>query len=212
MQSTRQRILEILKERNQATVEELGEQLGLTSVTIRHHLDILRGEGLVGPPAVLRRRGPGRPQYAYELTEKAGDYFPKNYHNLADLMFDEIRQRVTQAELEQIMDSVADRMAAQAPSFKRTRKPREILNGAVQFLNDQGYVARWEKTPEGEYLLQTCNCPYERVAQVHSEICKMDAHLVAQLVGVSSQRMSHMASGDDSCVFRIQFEVNSSAD
>jgi predicted ArsR family transcriptional regulator len=212
MQSTRQHILEILKERNQCTVEELSAELELTPVTIRHHLDVLRGEGLIAPPVVLRRPGPGRPQYAFELTAAAGDYFPKNYHNLADLMLDEIRQRVTQAELEQIMNGIADRMAAQAPSLKRKRQPREVLKAAVQFLNDQGYVARWEKTPDGDYLLQTCNCPYERVAQVHSEICTMDAHLVAQLVGVSSKRVSHMASGDDSCVFRLQFEDNHSTD
>ena len=61
MQATRQRILEILKERNTATVEELAYDLGLTPVTIRHHLDILRSEGLVQAPQVKRRDTPGRP-------------------------------------------------------------------------------------------------------------------------------------------------------
>ena len=47
MQATRQRILEILKERGAATVEQLATELELTPVTIRHHLDILRRAGLV---------------------------------------------------------------------------------------------------------------------------------------------------------------------
>lgn len=206
MQSTRQSILEILKEKNRATVEELGEILDLTPVTIRHHLEILRGEGLVGAPKVLRRAGPGRPQYTYGLTEAAGDFFPKNYHGLVDLVINEIRDRVTPAELEQVLSGVADRLAAQAPSHRRGRGPQDVLNAAVSFLNDRGYVARWEKTPAGDYLLHTCNCPYERVAQKHSELCKMDASFVAQLIGQPTQRMSHMVSGDDSCSFRFHFK------
>ncbi|NTU63973.1 MAG: ArsR family transcriptional regulator, partial [Chloroflexi bacterium] len=63
MQATRQRILEILKERGAATVEELGSDLDLTPVTIRHHLDILRNEGLIQAPKVKRRDAPGRPQH-----------------------------------------------------------------------------------------------------------------------------------------------------
>jgi predicted ArsR family transcriptional regulator len=206
VQTTRQRILEILKEKNQATVEELSAELNLTSVTIRHHLEVLRGEGLVDVPRLVRRGGPGRPHHAYILTEAAADYFPKNYHSLADLMFDEISVRVTPAEMDQIISGVADRMAALAPPHKRERAPREVLSAAVRHLNDQGYVARWERTPVGEYILHTCNCPYERVAQLHSEVCRMDAEFVAQLVGVPSERLSHMATGDDTCSYRVQFE------
>jgi predicted ArsR family transcriptional regulator len=205
MQSTRQRILEILKEKKRATVEQLSEELTLTPVTIRHHLDILRGEGLIDAPMVLRRLGPGRPQYAYGLTEAAGDYFPKNYHHLADLMFDEMRERMTQAELNQVMNAIADRMAAKAPSVKHAQNPKEVLDTIVRYLNDQGYVARWENAPEGGFVLHTCNCPYERVAQAHREVCQMDARFVAQLVGVRPQRMSSIASGDDSCSYVFNF-------
>lgn len=207
MQSTRQRILEILKERNQATVEQLSQALELTPVTIRHHLEVLRGEGLVDAPQVLRRPGPGRPQYAYGLTEAAADYFPKNYHGLIDLMLEEIEERVAPAELEQIMNGVAHRLAAQAPPLQG-ESPHEILNAVVSFLNDKGYVAHWEETPEGNYLLHTCNCPYERVSQAHSEVCTIDSNLVGQLVGVSPQRMSHMATGDDNCTYLLRFEEN----
>jgi predicted ArsR family transcriptional regulator len=206
MQTTRQRILEILKEKNHATVDELSAALDLTPVTIRHHLDILRGEGLIGPPEVLRRPGPGRPQYTYTLTEAADDYFPKNYHSLADLLFDEIRDKVTPAELEQIMNSIADRMADRAPSSKRQHRPRDAMDAAVRFLNDQGYVARWEETPDGLYMLHTCNCPYERVAQAHSEICAMDANFVGQVVGRPTHRASHMAQGDNSCSYVFDFK------
>jgi predicted ArsR family transcriptional regulator len=209
MQSTRHRILEILKEKNQATVEQLSDLLELTPVTIRHHLDILRGEGLIGAPIAQRRSGPGRPQYAYALTEAASDFFPKNYHNLAGMLLDEIRDSFSPAELDQIVNRVADRMAAQAPSARTKKRGQEILSETVRYLNDKGYVARWEKTQDGKFVLHTCNCPYERVAQDHSEVCIIDAKLIRQLVGLPLQRLTHMAKGDESCSYVVDLEDSS---
>ncbi len=126
MQATRQRILEILKERGTATVEELGAELDLTPVTIRHHLDILRGEGLVQAPKVKRRDAPGRPQHIYALTDAADDYFPKNYAGFADLMLHEIRERVEPRELDSILRSMANRMAVQAPNAQPGESTRSV--------------------------------------------------------------------------------------
>jgi predicted ArsR family transcriptional regulator len=204
MQFTRQRILEILREKNRATVQQLGEDLGLTPVTIRHHLDVLRGEGLVDAPQALRRSGPGRPQYAYGLTEAAADYFPKNYHSLANLMLDEIRERAAPGELEQIMAGVAQRMAEHAPSPGQ-KSPQKVLKDAVRFLNGQGYAACWEQGSDGDYVLHVHNCPYKRVAQVHDEVCTMDVHFVSRLIGVAPQRLSRMADGDECCAYLVRF-------
>ena len=63
MQKTRESIVQILKKRGQATVDELSRELGLTSVTVRHHIEILRQEGVVDSPEPLRRSGPGRPRH-----------------------------------------------------------------------------------------------------------------------------------------------------
>ena len=205
MQSTRQRILEILQERKHVTVQELGEAVELTPVTIRHHLDVLRGEGLVDAPRAIRRPGPGRPQYVYGLTEAADEHFPKNYHGLANLLFDEIRERVAPAEMEQIMTRVAQRMADQAPPPRPGASPQEIMEAVVSFMNDRGYVARWEENPKGDYVLRANNCPYKHVAQAHSEVCTMDVHLISRLAGVPPQRLSHMTSGDDSCTYLFRF-------
>lgn len=205
MQSTRQRILQILKERNLATIEELSQTLQLTPVTIRHHLDILRGEGLVGAPQTIRRAGPGRPQHAFGLTPAASEYFPKNYHGLTNVMLEEIRERLSPAEMEHMMNNIAQRMAADAPSPTANQTPQEIMRATVNYLNAKGYIARWEQTSNGDFVLHTCNCPYERVSQAHTEVCSMDTSLVSRLVGVAGERVSHLGSGDESCTYLFRF-------
>jgi len=61
---SRLRIIEILKRRNMASVGELSQALGLTPVTIRHHLDSLLADHIVSEPVPRRRPGPGRPEDA----------------------------------------------------------------------------------------------------------------------------------------------------
>jgi DeoR family suf operon transcriptional repressor len=200
MQATRQRILEILKERGEATIEELGEALGLTSVTVRHHLDILRGEGLVEVPEVRRRTTPGRPQYVYILTEAAGDFFPKNYASFASLMISEVRDRYGAAELDSILQGMARRMEKGKPGPLGGWEER--LAYVVGFLNDRGYIANWEKNDDG-YFLHTTNCPYRDVSRDHTEVCMMDMTLISDFLGLVPERISWTVAGENSCTYHV---------
>ncbi len=203
MQATRQRILEILKERHTATVEELARELDLTPVTIRHHLDILRSEGLVQAPQVKRRDTPGRPQHVYGLTEAADAYFPKNYAGFTDMMLREMRDKVEPEKMRSILDGVATRMASKAPQAPAAETLPQRVERVVKFLNTQGYDASWEVT-EGGYLLHARNCPYHDVARENVEPCVMDASLVTQMSGIAPQRMQWAFSGDNICTYFIK--------
>ena len=79
---SRQRVIEVLKRRGEASVSELSQALGLTPVTIRHHLDALMEEGVVSPPAARRKAGPGRPEMVFSLTHRADVLTPRNYGEL----------------------------------------------------------------------------------------------------------------------------------
>ena len=54
MHETRQRIIEFLKEKNQATVEELATAIDLTPMAVRYHLNVLQADNLVAALAVRR--------------------------------------------------------------------------------------------------------------------------------------------------------------
>lgn len=203
MQATRQRILEILKEHGDATIEELGEALDLTAVTVRHHLDILRGKGLVEVPQVRRRTTPGRPQYVYILTEAASDLFPKNYGSFASLMITEVRDRYGPAELDSILQEMARRMEKDGDAPLGTIEER--LGYVVGFLNDRGYIAKWEKNANG-YYLHTANCPYRDISLDHSEVCMMDMTLISDFLGTVPERISWTAACENNCTYHIPFQ------
>ena len=203
MQATRQRILEILKERNTATVEDLASDLELTPVTIRHHLDILRSEGLVQAPQVKRRETPGRPQHIYGLTEEADSYFPKNYAGFTNLMLREMREQIEPERMRLIVNGVANRMVAQVPAAEPNETVPQRMERVVKFLNTKGYEASWE-TAEGGCLLHARNCPYHDVVRENAEPCMMDANLIAQLLGSTPQRMKWAFNDDSMCTYFIR--------
>ena len=204
MQATREHILQILKEREQATVDELSQELSLTPVTVRHHLDILRGEGLVAAPVVRRRKAPGRPQHVYTLTEAASAHFPKSYDHLASLLLSEVRAFLSSSETDQMMQRIGGQIADQASlSDKDGFEAR--MNAIVEFLNEQGYLARWEKQDDTAYHLHIANCPYEQVALHHHEVCSMDLALLTHLLGTQPERVKWAVHSDRQCTYILRF-------
>ncbi len=206
MQQTRRHILEILKERKEATIDEivveLSDRIGkITAVTVRHHLEILRGDGLVAAPSVRRRSAPGRPQYVYTLTERAAELFPNNYVGLATGLLEQIKVRLPADKVEEIMEGMADTMvsAAMIPDA-----PIEVrLDHAVAFLNNNGYTAAWSRERDG-HVLSVVNCPYEQISCSNCEVCKMDKHLIEGLVGMPAERISwRWDEAHDVCIYRV---------
>jgi len=202
MQSTRQEILSILREEKQATVEDLAERLELTPMTIRHHLNVLQAQNLVVASKVRRSKKVGRPRLVYTLTEAADDLFPQGYGELARHLVTEVKEIVGQGETEALFRRVAERVAEAAPPPVEGQSFEDRLEQVADFLEEQGFLSRWEKTDTG-FLLTNVNCPYRQVSQHHDEVCILDTTLIKNLLGVEPQRVSSMRAGDAACSFLL---------
>ena len=202
MQSTRQEILEILKEEGQATVEDLAEQLELTPMTIRHHLNVLQAQNLVMTSKVRRLQKVGRPRLVYTLTDAADGLFPQNYGNLARLIVGEVKETVGVEETKAILRRVAERLAEEAPPATAGQTFGERVAQVSDFMEEQGFLTRWEETDEG-YVMTNVNCPYRRVTREHGEVCLMDTELLNRLLGVEPKRLSERGEPDSPCSFLL---------
>lgn len=209
MQQTRRYILEILRELGQATVDEIVDALrarrgDITAVTVRHHLGVLHDDGLITSPELRRRSTPGRPQHIYSLTEKAQEYFPNNYQQLACRLIEQINRTLPPEGVNVIFEGIAVQMAEQA-HIPLVSLPDRI-HMVVAYLNQQGYDANWEQCSDG-YILHTSNCPYHHLAHLQSgdegALCRMDMQLMSALLGTTPRRIAHMTEGDSACSYLI---------
>ena len=200
MQKTRESIVQILKKRGQATVDELSRELGLTSVTVRHHIEILRQEGVVDSPEPLRRSGPGRPQHLYRLTGESSDLFPKKYDLLAKEVLREMVACLSPEDVERAIERIAQRIAENA------RVPEDAgfagrLEATIEFLNELGFMAFTGDDEQGRLLLHVSNCPYENVSREYPEPCAIDHHLLGLLLGDGFSGVERVATDDGRCVY-----------
>ncbi len=204
MQSVRKHILEILKERGGASVAELAEELGMAPVSVRHHLDILQGQGLIAVSHMRRRRSVGRPQQIYTLTEAALDHFPNNFRELTNEILEGVKEVTTPEQLREVFRRIALRTAEEAPPPREGQSFEERLSEIAAFLERKGYLPRWERDSEGRYLFHIINCPYAGVSERHPELCQMDEMLAQTLLGSAPKRLSRLADGDLRCTYLIE--------
>lgn len=202
MQATRFRILEIMKEQGDVTVAELARRLDMAPVSVRHHLDVLQGENLICSPRVRRRGTVGRPLQVYALTEAANAHFPRNHEALAIRLLDQLKGLLSAEQLHDMLERMADDEARQAPFLPDDASVEQRLETAVAFLNQRGYLARYERNGES-FLLYTLNCPYSGVSEQHRELCAMDLRLISTLLGATPTPVNRLAEGGCRCAYRV---------
>jgi DeoR family suf operon transcriptional repressor len=200
---SRQRIIVQLKKSGEASVTDLSRALGLTSVTVRHHLQQLRRDGLVGEPSPRRRRGPGRPEMAYRLTQEARDDLPRNYEELCVSLVDQLSGGASTAALKDVLLRAGENLsrssiAWQAPGTSRTET-------AEAFLEERGYFPRLRQASDG-LKLHLANCPYHEIARHVPEMCCFDTALVAGLTGTNVKMEASIAGGAAACCFLLAGE------
>ncbi len=201
MQTTRHKILEILKIRSQATVSDLAEALQMAPVSVRHHLDVLQSQDLVTTQTV-HKRTVGRPEQVYLLTAGANQYFPNNFQGLSAAVLEELKRHLSTAELQVMFRSLAERTAQCAPAWETGQLDEDRLEEIAQYLTANGYLATWERDGD-DLVLHTCNCPYAGVAELHPELCRMDILLVTELTGQTPQCTSRLVNGTGRCTYLL---------
>lgn len=209
LQSTRRQILDTLKRVGQATVEELAEAVGPRPVTIRHHLKILLGRNLVATEKV--RGGPGRPKYLYRLTLAAEELFPKTYHLLADRLLEEMVRFSDKKTVAQALRGMAERIVGERAQEVVKKPLEERVEALSRILGEEGFWARWEKNPDGEYVLYEQECPYYYVARRHPVVCSLDLAMIKGMSGAQVRRGAYRLSGDTVCSYHIRAMENAKA-
>ena len=197
----RRAVLAAIKEAGEASAEQIAGGVGVTVGAVRQHLAALEGDGLVAHRD--ERAGPGRPRRRYCITPAGEALWPKRYGQLTNQLLDFVRQ-----ESPQLVDRVFTRRGEE-----RVRRAAERLSGLdfdariqelTRILDEDGYLARCEREPEGSWLVVEHNCAILDVAQRYGSACTSElAFLRAAMPDASVERIKHKMAGDFVCAYRF---------
>ncbi|MDP2726654.1 MAG: ArsR family transcriptional regulator [Dehalococcoidia bacterium] len=200
MQRSRWQILEFLKRKNKATLDDLAKDLGLVPVTVRAHLSVLQREDLVAAEEV--RGKVGRPFYVYFLTEEAERLFPKKYHALASLIIESLESSDGETKLDHLFQRISDVKAADYKDRLVGKDLQAKVAEAVRIMNQEGGMAEWEKTEDG-FTIWEHNCPFFLVAQRHPKVCLIDHLFLRKLLETEVEAIHRIIDGHPRCAYHI---------
>jgi predicted ArsR family transcriptional regulator len=190
--------LTLIKTGGERSVAELAQELGVTEMAVRRHLNVMERDGLVRPKLV--RQSMGRPMNVYSLTEAADDLFPKKYHHL---MLD-LLEELDGAEVEALFVKRQRKLYQRYEERMRGKALPERVKELAGIQNANGYMVEWHEAEPGLYELSEHNCPIAQVAAPYQQACSCELALFRQLLEAEVERTECLAKGGRKCVYKIQ--------
>jgi predicted ArsR family transcriptional regulator len=187
IQSSKERILAVLKRSGARSVDDLATTLHLAPMTVRQHLTALERDELVS--VAEYRGGAGRPRHVYSLTPRGDATFPRRYDRFAALLLGELQaldaDALTGLPETERMTLVLERLAGReaAPHLVRLHRlpiaARALAAAAV--LHETGGFAEAVQTDAG-IEIRDYNCVYRGLRPEEAGPCAWHARLVSRLV------------------------------
>ncbi|MEX0893045.1 MAG: helix-turn-helix domain-containing protein [Gemmatimonadota bacterium] len=199
MGESRRAILSLLKEGGAATVPALAERVGLNIETVRAHLKVLRGQGLVEREGT-RSHGPGRPEVIYDITTAAEALFPRREAQVLKELAAFLKETGRASALDEFFDRYIDERRAESLARVAGLEGRARLREAARILSEQGFMAVVEETDD-QPRLRLCHCPLRELVEVSKVPCRAEVGFVRELIGERLTRVSYIPAGDPACSY-----------
>lgn len=174
---TRQQIIELLV-REDRTVQELADEIGVSDNAIRGHLAVLERDGLVAQRDLRRDTG-GKPAALYTLSTEADELFPKAYAFVLTGLLSVLDEREGSDGVQKTLAEVGARAAVPAEGSAEER-----VHAAANLLRSLGGTVDVFRDERG-WTLRGFSCPLSSVTAGDNRVCGLAEALVARTTGGS---------------------------
>lgn len=191
----------MLKQRGSISVQEMSEQLGITKVAVRKHLDVLHRDRYI--EFSMSRQQTGRPAFVYHLTSLADRLFPNHYDGLATEIIDDMNEIYGDSFVDQLFERRMGRTAKKYRQVMAGQSFEAKLLTLAKLQDEEGYMTKVEKLASGAYSFEEANCPISQVALRYRQACRCESRMFAALLGASVERTECIAQGSTRCRYLV---------
>lgn len=202
MAGTRDIVLRTLLTQPRCTVIELADKVGISPISVRHHIASLEAEGLIGWED--ERHGVGRPRQVFFLTKSGIEQFPTRYVQLTVRLLEHLKETMPEAMINTLFTQMAQDLANDLAEGTETKNLSMIerLNLVKDLLRREGFSIEWEQLEDG-YQIREASCPYYYIGQNHPEVCAVDQILISTVLSVPAEKVRCILNGDSNCTYLI---------
>lgn len=209
MERTRDQMVRLLHERGECSIAELADAIGVSSGSIRRHIDLMVADGLLN--ARLERQPRGRPVTRYSLSEageeqSSGEHYQRLLSRLspalASLQADDIAGVDGPGVVRRLFDHVAESVAAEYRPRIHGETLGERVYQVTMVLSEEGILEEVEDAGD-HYRLRNVACPYRSTAAENHACCDADRRTIELLLGQPVEQVKTVAAGGMTCEYLV---------
>lgn len=204
MNASIDKILYLLKTQGPQTAQILAQQLDMTSMGARQHLQGLEKQGLVS--TYDQKESRGRPKRFWQLTEQASSRFPDTHADLTLTLINSIKTVYGEQGLESLIEHrETQQLKSYEQAITETSELAEKVAILAQLRSDEGYMAEVIPHANG-YLLIENHCPICAAATQCQAFCRSELSIFKQVLGEQCKvkRTEHILQGERRCAYLIE--------
>lgn len=200
--STRNEIINMLKLHGSLTVSEMANQLKITEMAIRRHLNTLERDNLIGSRMV--RQSMGRPTSVYSLSEEAERLFPQHYSDFALDLLQDMHDQGGEENIRSLFQRREDRMSTIYNQEIKGESLEDKVQELARLQNSRGYMVEIEKDLDtGNFIFKEYNCPISQVAKEYNHACDCELSLFKRVLNTDVEQVDCISKGEEKCVYVI---------
>lgn len=198
------RILQTIKTSGAVTAKQLADELKMTTMGARQHLQGLEDDGILEFHDIKAKVG--RPTRHWSLTTKGHAQFTDRHGDLTIQMLDAIEHVFGQDGLKKV---VAERESQTFLQYEQEliscKSLQAKLDKLVQLREQEGYMAELLQTEQGYQLIEN-HCPICHAANRCPKLCQSELNVFQKLLGPTFQvsRSEHIIQGQRRCTYDIK--------
>ncbi|MFV0450331.1 MAG: helix-turn-helix transcriptional regulator [Vibrio sp.] len=197
------RILHTIKREGAVTAKQLADDLSITTMGARQHLQSLEQDGILSFHDVKVKVG--RPTRHWSLTKQGHDQFTDKHSELTIQVMDAVEHLFGKEGLAKV---AAEREAQTLSTYQKAlanfSDVEEKLYQLVKLREREGYMAELEKTEQGFTLIEN-HCPICKAAARCPNLCQSELNVFQNLLGndYTIDRQEHIIQDERRCTYFI---------
>lgn len=202
LSSAQRHVFVALKRRGEAAADELAEALGITPSAVRQHLAALKSAGLV---ASRQERGrPGRPADLYHSTDLGEALVARSSGDLSVELLGHIEEEDPEL-ISRVFERRRRRRVEQARDQLVGKSLDEKVAVLAKILDQEGYLADFDKLADGSYRMALHSCAIWAVASRYGQACATELEFLQEVLPETEiERVAHKMAGAYVCGYEIR--------
>ncbi|MBP3038645.1 transcriptional regulator [Bacillaceae bacterium Marseille-Q3522] len=195
--TTKELILELMKQYGQVTIMELAEQLKISEMAVRKHIQALESDLLV--QSKMKKQTLGRPSKVYQLSQQGEDLFPKKYKEFSLELLQQLKEMGQTALIEEIMKRRKEKQLTPYLHLGVKMTMSERIRALKRLQKKEGFMPE-VRVEKDKVHFKEYNCPYTEIAKDFPTLCQCEKQFIQSFLQVKElKREAWMANGDSCC-------------